>query len=86
MVASIRPHVEGRVSENVSELIAGGDDAWEQAAGEYGPMMAAIAKSLSPGFTTFAIERRRQIAGVKPNMRPKSKTAKKSSREKGGGK
>jgi len=83
-VASIRPYVEDKVSARASELVAGGEDAWEQAASEYSPMMAAIAKSLSPGFTTAAVQRRKQIASVKPNMLPESKTARKSGRKKGG--
>jgi hypothetical protein len=85
-IASIRPHVEGRVSAQAGELITGGEDAWEQAAQEYSPMMAAIAKSLSPGYTTAALKRRKQIADVKPNMRPDTEALKKSGRKKGGDK
>jgi hypothetical protein len=84
-ITSVRPHIEGRVSAKAGELIIGGEDAWEQAAREYGPMMAAIAKSLSPGYTTAALQRRNQIADAKPNMRPNT-TTKKSSRKKGGDK
>lgn len=86
LVASIRPHVEGKVSVRAGELIAGGEEAWEQAANEYSPMMAAIAKSLSPGFTTSAVQRRKQIAAVKPNMRPNTEVARKPGRKKGGDK
>ncbi|MDP2735769.1 MAG: type I-E CRISPR-associated protein Cse1/CasA [bacterium] len=85
-IASIRPHVEGRVSAKVGELIAGGDGAWEKAASEYSPMMAAVARSLSPGYTTAAVQRRKQIAGIKPNMQLNTTALKKSSRKKGGGK
>lgn len=85
-IAFVRPHVEGRVSAQAGELITGGEDAWEQAAHEYSPMMAAIAKSLSPGYTTAALLRRKQIANVKPNMRPNTKASKQSGREKGGDK
>ncbi|MBI4384697.1 MAG: type I-E CRISPR-associated protein Cse1/CasA [Nitrospinae bacterium] len=85
-IAAIRPHVEGRVSSKVGELLAGGDDAWERAAREYRPMMCAIASSLSPGFTTAAVERRQQIASVMPNMRQKQIQLKKNSRKKGGDK
>ena len=67
-IAAIRPHVEGRVSANVSELLQGEDAAWQQAAAEYGPMMKVIAKSLSPGFTTAALRWRRQIEGTLPRM------------------
>ena len=83
-IASIRPHVEKKVSAKAGELLAEGDDAWERAANEYSPMMAAIAKSLSPGFTTAAVERRRQIASVMPNMRPNTDADKKRGRKKGG--
>jgi len=85
-IAVIRPHVEGKISGNAGELLAGGDAAWEQAANEYRPMMKLIAQSLSPGFTTEAVQRRQQMARLKPNMRPKTETAKKSGREKGGDK
>jgi len=83
-IAAIRPHVEARVSAKAGELLAGGNDAWEQAAREYRPMMSVIAKSLSPGFTTAVVQRRRQIGGVTPNMRPKAEPAKKIGRKKGG--
>lgn len=86
VIASIRPHVEGRVFLKAGELIAGGDDAWKQAANEYSPMMKVIASALSPGFTTAAVQRRKQIASVKPNMQPNTKAAKKPSRKKGGDK
>lgn len=86
IVDAIRPHVEGKVSAKAGELVAGGDDAWEQAAREYSPMMKVIAKSLSPGFTTFALERRRQIANIMPNMKQKTDAAKKPVRKKGGDK
>lgn len=86
MVDAIRPHVENKVSAKAGELIAGGDDAWEQAASEYSPMMAIVAKSLSPGFTTTAVQRRRLIAGIKPDMQNTKKAAKKSGRKKGGDK
>ncbi len=82
--ASIRPHVETEVAAKLSELIAGDDGAWERAADEYSPMMAAVAKSLSPGFTSAAVERRREIAGMKPRMRPEANEAKKPSRTKEG--
>ena len=86
MVAAIRPHVEGKVSNRIGELLAGGDEAWQQAAAEYQPMMKAIARSLSPGFTTAAVEWRRQIEGVMPDMGPRTKTTKTSVRKKGGNK
>lgn len=86
IVVSLRPQIEHRISAKINELISGGENAWEQAAREYSPMMAAIAKSLSPGYTTAAVERRKQIADVKPNMGPNTKASKKSGRKKGGDK
>lgn len=83
VVASIRPHVESEVSENASALITAGDDAWEQASCEYGPLMTAVAKSLSPGFTASAVQRRKQISSVKPDMREQTNKPRKS-RKKGG--
>lgn len=84
VIAVLRPHVEYKVSTKAGELIAGNDDVWKQEACEYTPMMVAIAKSLSPGCTTAAVQRRRQIASVKPNMQLESKAVKKSERKKGG--
>jgi hypothetical protein len=83
---AIRPHVESRVSAKVRELLAGGDTAWQEAAKEYAPLMSIIARSLSPGFTTAALERRKQIASAIPDMRPRTKTAQKQGRKKGGDK
>ncbi|MEW6114103.1 MAG: hypothetical protein AB1664_18360, partial [Thermodesulfobacteriota bacterium] len=84
LIAAIRPHVEGMVSARTGGLLHGGQNAWEQAARQYGPMMGIIAKSLSPGFTTAALQRRRQIEGVAPNMRPRAAQANKARRQKGG--
>ncbi|MGH9433416.1 MAG: type I-E CRISPR-associated protein Cse1/CasA [Terriglobia bacterium] len=83
-VASIRPHVEATVSKNLGRLIAGNSELWEQAAGEYSPMMATVAKSLSPGYTTAALRRRREIANVRPDMRPKTEADEKASSKKRG--
>ena len=80
---SVRPHVEDRVSATVGNLLAGTDESWLQAALEYRPMMNVIAQSLSPGFTTRAIERRRRIANILPDMRPKTEPEK-TTRKKGG--
>lgn len=82
-ISGIRPHVEGRVSSRISELLAGGDDVWSQAAFEYQPMIKAISKSISPGFTTAAVERRQQIEKIMPDMRPRKITTQKSKRKKG---
>jgi hypothetical protein len=85
-VASIRPSVEARVSASASELISGSPSAWEDAAREYTPMMAVVAKSLSPGVTSAALWRRRQIEYVKPDMRPKTAADEKAARKKRGNK
>lgn len=85
-IAAIRPHIEGRVSTHVGELIAGQNYTWEQAAHEYRPTMKMIAKSLSPGYTTAAVRRRRCIANELPDMRPEKEPAKKPGRKKGGNK
>jgi hypothetical protein len=84
LIAAIRPQVESTVSDKMAELISGGGDAWEGAAQEYTPMMAAVAKSLSPGYTTAALRRRREIANVRPDMRPKPGADEKASRKRGG--
>jgi hypothetical protein len=83
MVAAIRPHVEDKVSAQAGELLAGEDATWQKAASEYRPMMEIIAKSLSPGFTTAAVQRRRQIANVLPDMTPTIGPAKRAQRKKG---
>jgi len=86
IIAALRPTVESSVSEKVGELISQDSDAWEQATHDYSPMMAAVARSLSPGYTIAALQRRRQIANVKPDMRLKVGGAEKTDRKKGGGK
>jgi hypothetical protein len=68
--------VEGRVSAKAGELLGGDDQAWLEAAKEYRPMMEVVAKSLSPGFTTEAVLRRRRIASASPNMRVKKEEGK----------
>ena len=67
-IDSVRPHVEGKISMRAVELLAEGRVAWGRAAREYSPMMEAIAKSLSPGFTTESLQRRNEIAQAMPNM------------------
>jgi hypothetical protein len=64
-------------------LLSGDPEPWEHAASKYRPMMGRIAKSLSPGFTTEAVERRRGIAFVVPDMRPKPEKTKKPIEEEG---
>jgi hypothetical protein len=84
VIAAIRPHVEAMVSEQAAEVISGGEQAWEQASREYAPMMSAVAKSLSPGVTTAALRRRRQIEYARPDMRPKDSATGKTKGKKGG--
>jgi len=82
-IAAVRPHVENTVSAKARHLLAERDEGWEESAHQYGPMMQSIAQSLSPGFTTAALERRRQIARVMPDMRPPAQPSEKSRRNKG---
>lgn len=71
MLAAIRPHVEDKVSGNIEELLTAGNEAWKKAVDEYAPMLKAVAKSLSPGFTVAALERRGQITGARLDMAKK---------------
>jgi len=83
-MAAIRPQVEATISAKVGDLIAAEPKAWEQAAREYTPFMTAIAKSLSPGYTTTALQRRREIEYLRPDMQPKTKMDRRAGRKKGG--
>ncbi|MEO0248509.1 MAG: type I-E CRISPR-associated protein Cse1/CasA [candidate division WOR-3 bacterium] len=74
----LRSHVESRASAKLGKLLAGGEDLWEQAGREYRPIMAALAQSLSPGYTTTALQKRRQIAVIKPYIQLKIKECGKS--------
>jgi len=69
--SAIRPHIEHVVSQRIGGLLGGGEETWQKAANEYTPFMQAAAQSLSPGVTIDAVERRHQIAQVKPDMRPR---------------
>lgn len=84
-LAAVRPQVEDRVSAKAVELLASEDDAWGDASSEYGPMMAVLAKSLSPGFTTVALQRQNQVAALAPDMSTRAEPAKKTHRKKGDG-
>lgn len=84
-LAALRPQVEDRVSEMAEGLLAGGDDVWARATSEYRPMMTMVAKSLSPGVTTAALQRQNQIAELAPEMRTEPKPVKKTRRNKGDG-
>lgn len=76
IVDAIRHSVEDTVAAKQGDLVAGSDDVWEQAASEYSPMMDAVAQSLAPGCATAALERRKLIASLKPNMRSKKRGGK----------
>jgi hypothetical protein len=69
MLASIRPQVENKVSNSLGQLLSGSDEAWQEAAGEYQPMMKAVARSLSPGYTIKALEKQRRISSALPDMK-----------------
>jgi hypothetical protein len=69
---AVRPHIESRVSANVSDLLTQPDSAWPQAVDEYRRMMPVIAGSLAPGFTTRAVQRRNHIAIALPDMTAES--------------
>jgi hypothetical protein len=86
IIGAIRPDIEDSVSARIGQLIAGDDEPWQQVAHQYRPMMALIAKSLSPGFTAAAVRRRRYIVGVKPDMRGKTQSVERPGRKKGGDK
>jgi len=68
LIASIRPHVEHRVSQQASELLTGGEDGWARAAEEYAPMMVAVARAVAPAATVADTERRRRIAAIRPEF------------------
>lgn len=80
---AVRPHVEGKVSQAIEGLLADEPSAWQEAAAKYRPMMRAIAKSLSPGFTTMALQKRRRIASALPDMQTQAKEPQKPKRKKG---
>lgn len=84
ILAAVRPHIEGSMFAKAGELAGGTDEAWQRAAEEYRPFMRKIARSLSPGFTTAAVQRRREIGFTVPDMEPKTENTKKPGRKKGG--
>lgn len=83
-IAAIRPHVEGSVSAAMGNLIKGDVSAWKGAALQYHPMLEAVAQSLSPGFTTAAIQRRDQISRALLDMANKKAPARQAGTMKGG--
>ena len=83
MIDSVRPHIETQIFDKIHALLTGGSEAWEQAAGDYSPMMSVVAQSLAPGYTTAAVQRRREIAAVKPNIKLKMTATDRAGRKKG---
>lgn len=79
---AVRPDVETRVLRRATQDLLVGNDGADRAAREYASMMSAVATSLSPGFTTRALQRRNSIAQIVPNMsarptvKPRRSTAK----------
>lgn len=84
-VTAIRPHVESLVSGRVTDLLADGDQGWARAVQEYQQMMRVVAKSLAPGCTTRALQRRHQIANTLPELTPReaNKTRKPRGKKRG---
>jgi len=69
-IAAMRPYVEHEVSSRLDEIMAGGTAAWQEAARIWDPLLAAAARSLAPGFTTAAVEKRRRILNARPYIQP----------------
>lgn len=69
-ITSIRPHVETLVSAAINAGAMG------DAGSAYSPALLAVSKSLSPGVTTGAVERRKRIAGIRPDLTAKPKAEK----------
>jgi len=80
-IVSMRPHVENEVSGHIDELLEGGVGAWQEAAKTWDPMLDAAAGSLSPGFTTAALEKQQHIRHAGPNITPPTITTNKSSEQ-----
>ncbi len=85
-VTGVRPQVECAVSADIRNVAQAPEQALQAATQAYGPMMAAVARSLSPGCTTRAVRRRREIAAVRPDMRAPASKAKRGKASKGASK
>lgn len=70
ILSSIRPQIENAISAKIANLAVGDLAAWIEAADAYSPLLNAASKSLSPGFSTAALKRRRDIARAQPDMHP----------------
>ena len=64
----VRPNIESCISASAPRILSNSDEAWQQAVALHGEAMSMIAAPLAPGFTTKAIERRRQIANTVPPL------------------
>jgi CRISPR type I-E-associated protein CasA/Cse1 len=82
LIAAIRPQVEATVSGIAGTIACSEDAMWKAAAEEYRPMMEVVAQALAPGFTTAALQRRRKISAIRPQMQPKAEPEKKSRKKK----
>jgi hypothetical protein len=74
VVDAVRPHVEAKAATRATELMAGIDGAWQRVAAEYRPLVGAVVNSLSPGFTTRALDLRNRIAQTFRDITPKPPT------------
>lgn len=84
LIDGIRPDTERRAGDRVVGATGAVEEAFTDAANEYRPLMGVIAKSLSPGVTTRAIKRRRQISNAIPDVLPGAPTTTKTRAKKGG--
>lgn len=73
----IRPHVEHGLLSRMNDLMTTENGFWSKAMIDHDVMMNALSQSYAPGFTTDALERRTQIANLRPNMNPERKHKKK---------
>lgn len=73
----IRPNVENSLLSQMHNLMNTGNESWTKAMIDHGVMTKALSHSYAPGFTTDALERRTQIANLRPNMNPDRKPKKK---------
>lgn len=73
----IRPNVESRLSSLMCDSPMTRSDFWPKALVEHDIMMNALSQAYAQGFTTDAIERRAQIANLRPDMNPEENRKKK---------
>ncbi|MCC6160565.1 MAG: type I-E CRISPR-associated protein Cse1/CasA [Deltaproteobacteria bacterium] len=83
---SVRPDVEHWVSVRMAELMSTEDGVNTAVDDVVRPFMSSLARSLAPGFTIAATDRRAKIAAFRPDMSPVPKSAKGKTMKKGGAK